>query len=116
MPGGDGTGPEGLGPMTGRAAGFCAGNSAPGYANPLPRMGMAFGRGMGRGRGFRRMAFSQRAIPIYPAPVYPTQQPTEEQEKQYLEDEVKAIEAEENTLKQELDAVKKKLDELKKQE
>ncbi|MBN2210726.1 MAG: DUF5320 domain-containing protein, partial [Sedimentisphaerales bacterium] len=25
MPGGDGTGPAGFGPMTGRAAGFCAG-------------------------------------------------------------------------------------------
>ena len=25
MPGGDGTGPMGMGPMTGRAAGFCAG-------------------------------------------------------------------------------------------
>ena len=46
MPRGDGTGPMGLGPMTGRAAGFCAGNFVPGYANP------AFGRGyFGRGRG-----------------------------------------------------------------
>lgn len=31
--------------MTGRAAGFCAGAGAPGYARP------AFGRGFGRGRG-----------------------------------------------------------------
>ena len=36
MPCGDGTGPLGLGPMTGRAAGFCAGYPMPGYANPLP--------------------------------------------------------------------------------
>ncbi len=35
MPRGDGTGPAGLGPMTGRAAGYCAGYSGPGYANPL---------------------------------------------------------------------------------
>ncbi len=35
MPGGDGTGPAGLGPMTGRAAGFCAGYGVPGYMNPI---------------------------------------------------------------------------------
>ena len=48
MPGGDGTGPSGMGPMTGRAAGYCAGYPAPGYMNPVG------GRGYGgRGRGFR---------------------------------------------------------------
>ena len=35
MPWGDGTGPWGLGPMTGRAAGYCAGYNVPGYANPV---------------------------------------------------------------------------------
>jgi len=35
MPAGDGTGPMGMGPMTGRAAGYCAGYPAPGYANPM---------------------------------------------------------------------------------
>jgi len=35
MPFGDGTGPAGMGPMTGRAAGFCAGYSTPGYMNPV---------------------------------------------------------------------------------
>jgi hypothetical protein len=35
MPRGDGTGPGGLGPMTGRAAGFCAGYPAPIYMNPV---------------------------------------------------------------------------------
>ncbi len=44
MPGGDRTGPMGLGPMTGRAAGICAGYPTPGFANPIP--------GFGRGRGF----------------------------------------------------------------
>ena len=56
MPGGDGTGPAGMGPMTGRAAGFCAGYPVPGYANPVGGCGMGMGwgrgRGMGRGRGF----------------------------------------------------------------
>jgi hypothetical protein len=50
MPGGDGTGPMGMGPMTGRAAGFCAGYGVPGYMNPIP--GRGFGMGYGRGRGF----------------------------------------------------------------
>ncbi len=79
MPRGDGTGPAGMGPMTGRAAGFCAGFPVPGYMNPV--MGKAgfygpgapasgpygagsygyggritpwFSRGFGFGRGFGR--------------------------------------------------------------
>ncbi len=52
MPGGDRTGPMGSGPMTGRAAGYCAGYPVPGYMNPIPgRGGFGFGRGWGRGRG-----------------------------------------------------------------
>ena len=51
MPGGNGTGPAGMGPMTGRGAGYCAGYSVPGYANPVGRGGMGMGMGMGRGRG-----------------------------------------------------------------
>ena len=55
MPGGDGTGPAGMGPMTGRAAGYCAGYPVPGFMNPIPGgfggRGFGWGRG-GRGRGF----------------------------------------------------------------
>lgn len=51
MPAGDGTGPWGTGPMTGRAAGFCAGFGAPGHANPLPGRGFGMGRGGSGGRG-----------------------------------------------------------------
>lgn len=48
MPGGDRTGPGGMGPVTGRAAGYCAGYGMPGYMNPVP------GRGWyGGGRGWR---------------------------------------------------------------
>lgn len=47
MPRGDGMGPVGMGPMTGRGMGCCAGYAMPGYANA--------GFGAGRGRGFRRM-------------------------------------------------------------
>jgi len=53
MPGGSGTGPMGMGPMTGRGAGYCAGYSVPGYMNQIPGggLGMGFGGGFGRGRG-----------------------------------------------------------------
>lgn len=51
MPGGDGTGPGGMGAMTGRAAGYCAGYSMPGFANPIAGRGFGFGRGRGFGRG-----------------------------------------------------------------
>ncbi len=59
MPRGDGTGPVGMGPMTGRSAGYCNGYSMPGFAN-CGRT--ALGRGMGSGRGFRRM-FYHTGIP-----------------------------------------------------
>ncbi len=60
MPYGDGTGPNGFGPMTGRAAGFCAGDNVPGYMNPVQGRGFRGGSGHsgrsrgGRGRGFGR--------------------------------------------------------------
>ncbi len=77
MPRGDGTGPAGLGQMTGRSAGYCAGFDIPGFANRIPgdvgrvpnpvgafpRPGLGQGRGgrgggrgrgAGRGRGGRR--------------------------------------------------------------
>ncbi|HUW57233.1 MAG TPA: DUF5320 domain-containing protein, partial [Planctomycetota bacterium] len=61
MPGGDRTGPMGMGPMTGRAAGYCAGYGVPGTMNAVPGRGFpgwgrgfgAWGRGRGRGRGWR---------------------------------------------------------------
>jgi uncharacterized protein DUF5320 len=51
MPGGDRTGPLGQGPMTGRGMGYCAGNSASGFAGGAGGRGF---RGGGRGgRGWR---------------------------------------------------------------
>jgi hypothetical protein len=66
MPWGDGTGPAGMGPMTGRAAGYCAGYAVPGYMNPVGGWGrgMRWGRGgWGRGWGW--------AAPAYPSATYP---------------------------------------------
>lgn len=53
MPRGTGTGPMGMGGMTGRGAGFCAGFSVPGYANSRN-----FRLGLGGGRGFRRIFYA----------------------------------------------------------
>ena len=46
MPFGDGTGPAGLGPMTGRSVGFCAGFPVPGYMNPFMGRAGFYGSGM----------------------------------------------------------------------
>ena len=50
MPGGDGTGPAGMGPMTGRAAG---------YMNPMGGRGFwGWGRGRGGGWGWRNRFYA----------------------------------------------------------
>jgi len=72
MPWGDGTGPWGLGPRTGRGFGYCAGYPHPGFVVPFPRGGRWFwwGRGFwGRGRGFRR-AFHWLPFHRYRYPMY----------------------------------------------
>lgn len=62
MPRGDGTGPAGMGPMTGRAAGYCAGYSLPGYMNlyggRYGGAGRASGSWLGRGRGYRNWYYA----------------------------------------------------------
>jgi len=59
MPGGDGTGPAGMGPMTGRAAGYCAGFGAPGSMNFNPgRAYWGFAGGRGGGRGWRNRYYA----------------------------------------------------------
>ena len=76
MPRGDGTGPMGMGPMTGRAAGYCAGYPAPGFMNPGPGggfggMGRGWGRGRGRGRGWGWQAgYGAAAYGPYPGAPY----------------------------------------------
>lgn len=54
MPRGDGTGPNGQGPQTGRGLGFCSGYQNPGYTK-LNNRGMErnFGRGIGRRRFYQ---------------------------------------------------------------
>jgi len=59
MPRGDRSGPDGMGPMTGRGLGYCAGSDRPGFmADEPPRGGAGYGRGYGaRGRG--RMGYGR---------------------------------------------------------
>ena len=68
MPFGDRTGPQGLGPMTGRGAGYCGGYPAPGSMNPVPGRGFGRGRGFGGGRGFGRGRGWGRGFGWGPAP------------------------------------------------
>jgi len=132
MPWGDGTGPSGMGPMTGRGAGFCAGFPVPGYTNPLPRggfgrgWGRGFGRGGGRGFGWRRWTgnypapyysrsyYPTQPIPVSPVPIRFQPQIRKEDEIQFLQQDIKALEEEKKYLEDELVSIRKRLEELKK--
>ena len=106
MPKGDKTGPLGLGPMTGRAAGYCAGTPVPGFMNPIRGYGRGWGRGRGRGcgRGFGR------GWRVYPTVVQPQ---STEQEVVALENYQKELEVEKVDLEQEMNEIKSRIGELK---
>ncbi len=118
MPFGDGTGPAGMGPMTGRAAGYCAGYGMPGYMNPVGGRGFwGRGRGGGRGRGFGRGFGGARAGYGYPAgpwvgepyAAYPPQPVTATQEVDILKDQAEYF-------KNALDGITKRIEELESQQ
>lgn len=106
MPRGDGSGPDCFGPMTGRALGYCAGHSSPGFTK-----GRGMGRGYGRGfgRGSRGARFRGRSVPIRPM-VYddsyyePRYEYSQEEEiedlKRYAEDLKKELENIESRVKE----------------
>ena len=109
MPRGNGKGPMGAGPMTGRGAGFCAGNGQAGFANPGAGCGGGFfgrgrGTGGGFGRGFRNMFFAtglpgwMRAV----GTVAPASGGTAEAEKQVLKNQAEAMQSELDALQQRL--------------
>ena len=100
MPGGDGTGPMGQGPMTGRAAGLCAEHPTPGYTTPGYGQGFGRGRGRGVGRGRRFWLREYKDAPLH--------KPSTEEEKVYLENLIK-------NLKDELKAVTERLKDLSKE-
>ena len=110
MPREDRTGPTGLGPMTGRRMGICAGYPDPGFMSNSPGYGlgrgMRFGRGSGRGMGFDRgRGWRRGGYGGYWE--YPPQSFTQQDEVAYLEDHAKEI-------KEDLSRIKSRLEELKK--
>ncbi len=110
-----------MGPMTGRAAGYCAGYPVPGYMNPIPGRGFwGWGRGRGwfvRGRGWRhwywatgmpgwaRAAYGLPAFGVGPYAAYPPEvTPKEEMEMlqsqaEFLKQQLEDIQNQINTLK-----------------
>ena len=113
MPRGDRTGPMGMGPMTGRGAGYCGGYDAPGYANAGP--GYGYGMGGGRGRGNRwRHWYHATGVPGWArfgaAPGWgPYAAPSPEQQMDALKNQAQF-------LKEQLDAITKHIEELEKGE
>ena len=108
MPRGDRTGPDGMGSMTGRGLGYCAGYSSPGFTRGVPRggAGYGFGRrgGFGYGRGYGR-GFYQNPYYGYPSYPYPY---SKENEEQMLKDELKIIKEEAKNIEKRLDELKAK--------
>ena len=121
MPRGDGTGPAGMGPMTGRAAGYCAGYPVPGFMNPVGgrgywgwgRGGGGGGRGFGRGFGWARAGYGYPAwgaagYPYAPYPAPFAQAPTPENELAGLKQQAEYFQ-------DALDEIKKRMEELESQ-
>lgn len=93
MPAGDRTGPVGMGPMTGRRTGYCAGNNAPGYAAGRGGRGgrCGGGRGFGRGTGYGR------GVVYGPAPGF-----VPEEEKTIIARQLEALQAQAAALEERL--------------
>ncbi len=81
MPGGDRTGPMGMGSRTGRAAGFCSGFTGPGAMNTGGGWGAGCGRSGARRGGFGMGRFGS-PFPAGVAPAAPTREQTLESLKQ----------------------------------
>jgi hypothetical protein len=114
MPFGDGTGPAGMGPMTGRAAGYCAGYGVPAYMKPIGGRGFwGRGRGGGRGRGFghgfgwARAGYGYMGGPSA-GPPYPPQPMTAVQE-------IDILKSQAGYFKDALDGIAKRMEELEKE-
>ena len=107
MPRGNRTGPMGMGPMTGRAAGYCAGYPVPGNLNPF-FVGGPRGRGFGgAGRGWCHWYYAT-GLPgwiRFGSLQQPTQNIDPEMEKQMLGRQAESLQAQ-------LDIIRKRLEEM----
>ena len=106
MPRGDRTGPMGAGPMTGRAAGYCAGYPTPGYMN-RGWGGGGFGFGGGRGRGFRGYGRGWGYAPGYPVGPGQMQAPTPEQELADLKQHAELLKGDLNQINERIEQLEK---------
>jgi len=128
MPRGDGTGPLGMGPRSGRGAGYCTGYDVVGYANPWPgrghfcRGGIFGGSGVVEpGKGFRwRNWYNATGQPFWArgrqlswnwpqgqTPQYGSSQATNEAEIEYLKNEASILEDELKNIKERLENLTK---------
>ena len=100
MPRGDGIGPMGNGPMTGRGAGFCAGVGMPGATSAMGRFG-GFGcrRGVGGGICGARMQAWNRFM----AQQHGEVGVTTANEKEWLSRQMNALETQLQQVKQRLE-------------
>ena len=99
MPGGDKTGPEERGPLTGRQMGYCNSNRHQGFMEQKWRfrrrirgrfhMNRGFGRGMGYGQGYRYME-------------YPTEETSGVSEKTLIENEIRMLRDQISSLEEKL--------------
>jgi len=121
MPFGDGTGPGGYGPMTGRAAGFCAGYAVPGYANPVFCRGFwggGRGRGGGGGCGWRHWYYAtgltgwQRSAALSPAWGRPWSYAAPAAPPVARQQELDALKGQAEYLEQTLSEIRRRLEEL----
>ena len=99
MPRGDGTGPMGNGPMTGRGAGFCAGVGMPGATSAMGRFG-GFGCRRGVGGGMRGAGMQARNR--FMAQPYGEVGVTTTNEKEWLSRQMNALETQLQQVKQRL--------------
>jgi hypothetical protein len=136
MPGFDGTGPAGMGSMTGWGRGFCNPTRTAYGPTPILRRGYrsygygqgrarcfgqgrgirgGFGPGFGQGRGYGR-GLGRRGV--YPptergyGPAYYAHAPYESPYAMKPEDEVNILKGEADAVKKELDAINKRIEEL----
>ncbi|WP_448589193.1 DUF5320 domain-containing protein [Thermodesulfobium sp.] len=99
MPRGDGTGPMGLGPMTGRGLGYCSGNTLAGFATAGWRLGRGF---FGCGRRFFGRGLGWIGSPLYNAYANP------QAEKSILQNQLSALEKTVEAIKNRLSSLEEK--------
>ena len=103
MPYGDGNGPVGEGPLTGRRLGFCAENQQPGFRKtPIYGRGLAHRRGLGRGNGRGHRNFPSVVSNSPDISPYKSTEENKEERVQYLKKRTRVLEDELKCLKDEV--------------